>query len=54
MSDRILVMHEGRIAAEIPRDRATEERVMYAATGSADGGVADEQVAASGPGATRG
>jgi len=38
MSDRIVVMHEGRITAEIPRARATEERVMYAATGSADGG----------------
>ena len=37
MSDRILVLHEGRITAEIPRDRATEERVMFAATGSADG-----------------
>src|SRR2546425_748707 len=35
MSDRILVMHEGRITAEVPHDRATEERVMYAATGSA-------------------
>ncbi len=34
MSDRILVFHEGRIAAEIPRDQATEERVMFAATGS--------------------
>jgi rhamnose transport system ATP-binding protein len=34
MSDRILVLHEGRITAEIPRDRATEERVMFAATGS--------------------
>ena len=34
MSDRILVLHEGRITAEIPRDRATEEAVMYAATGS--------------------
>jgi rhamnose transport system ATP-binding protein len=54
MSDRILVMHEGRIAAEIPRDRATEERVMYAATGSADGGVADEQAPATGPGASGG
>jgi rhamnose transport system ATP-binding protein len=54
MSDRILVMHEGRIAAEIPRDRATEERVMYAATGSADGGVEDERVGAAGPGVTRG
>ena len=40
MSDRILVLHEGRITAEIPRDRATEERVMFAATGSADGGDA--------------
>jgi rhamnose transport system ATP-binding protein len=38
MSDRILVLHEGRITAEIPRERATEERVMFAATGSADGG----------------
>ena len=37
MSDRILVLHEGRITAEIPRARATEERVMFAATGSADG-----------------
>jgi rhamnose transport system ATP-binding protein len=36
MSDRILVLHEGRITAEIPRERATEERVMFAATGSAD------------------
>ena len=35
MSDRILVLHEGRITAEIPRERATEERVMFAATGSA-------------------
>jgi rhamnose transport system ATP-binding protein len=33
MSDRILVLHEGRITAEIPRHRATEERVMFAATG---------------------
>jgi rhamnose transport system ATP-binding protein len=36
MSDRILVLHEGRITAEIPRDRATEERVMFAATGNVD------------------
>jgi rhamnose transport system ATP-binding protein len=35
MSDRIVVLHEGRVTAEIPRDRATEERVMFAATGSA-------------------
>ena len=25
MSDRILVLHEGRLTAEIPRDAATEE-----------------------------
>jgi rhamnose transport system ATP-binding protein len=33
MADRVLVMHEGRLAAEIPRARATEETVMAAATG---------------------
>jgi rhamnose transport system ATP-binding protein len=32
MADRVLVMHEGRLVADIPRDRATEESVMYAAT----------------------
>ena len=32
MSDRILVLHEGRITAEIARADATEESVMYAAT----------------------
>ncbi|HYH92245.1 MAG TPA: sugar ABC transporter ATP-binding protein [Candidatus Saccharimonadales bacterium] len=38
MSDRIVVLHEGRITAEIPHERATQERVMYAATGSSDDG----------------
>ncbi|MGP3968743.1 sugar ABC transporter ATP-binding protein [Streptomyces sp. 6N223] len=33
MADRVLVMHEGRIAAELPRRQATEETVMLAATG---------------------
>jgi rhamnose transport system ATP-binding protein len=33
MADRVLVMHEGRITAEIPRAEATEESVMSAATG---------------------
>jgi rhamnose transport system ATP-binding protein len=33
MSDRILVMHEGRLTAELARAEATEERVMLAATG---------------------
>ena len=40
MSDRILVLHEGRLTAEIPRAQATEERVMFAATGSAEPVVA--------------
>ncbi|MFD7716947.1 D-xylose ABC transporter ATP-binding protein, partial [Streptomyces sp. NPDC059814] len=33
MADRVLVMHEGRLVAELPRTRATEETVMAAATG---------------------
>ena len=33
MADRVLVMHEGRLVAEIPRERADEESVMFAATG---------------------
>jgi L-arabinose transport system ATP-binding protein len=32
MSDRILVMHEGRIAGEVSRKEATEEAVMRLAT----------------------
>jgi rhamnose transport system ATP-binding protein len=36
MADRVLVVHEGRIAAELSRDEATAEAVMRAATGSAD------------------
>ncbi|MGV8849095.1 MAG: sugar ABC transporter ATP-binding protein [Propionibacteriaceae bacterium] len=32
MADRVLVMREGRITAEIPRDKATPETVMFAAT----------------------
>ncbi|HTG41612.1 MAG TPA: sugar ABC transporter ATP-binding protein [Methylomirabilota bacterium] len=46
MSDRILVLHEGRITAEIPRERATEERVMFAATGSASDDEASGPVGA--------
>jgi rhamnose transport system ATP-binding protein len=33
MADRVLVMHEGRLVAEIPRAEATEQSVMAAATG---------------------
>jgi rhamnose transport system ATP-binding protein len=32
MADRVLVVREGRITAEFPRDKATPENVMYAAT----------------------
>ncbi|MDX1414630.1 MAG: sugar ABC transporter ATP-binding protein [Candidatus Promineifilaceae bacterium] len=32
MSDRILVMHEGRLAGEVPRDEASEEAIMLLAT----------------------
>jgi len=33
MADRVLVMHEGRLVAGLPRGEATEETVMSAATG---------------------
>ena len=33
MSDRIVVLREGRVAAELDRDGATSERIMDAATG---------------------
>jgi rhamnose transport system ATP-binding protein len=38
MADRVLVMHEGRLTAEISRTDATEESVMAAATGRATNG----------------
>jgi ribose transport system ATP-binding protein len=33
MSDRILVMHEGRLAGELSRAEATQEKIMHLATG---------------------
>jgi ribose transport system ATP-binding protein len=33
MCDRILVMHEGRLAGELARDEATQEAIMHLATG---------------------
>lgn len=33
MSDRIIVLHEGRITGEFTRHEATQEKIMYAATG---------------------
>ena len=35
MCDRILVMHEGRLAGELSRAEATQERIMHLATGEA-------------------
>jgi ABC-type sugar transport system ATPase subunit len=35
MSDRVLVMREGRLVAELARDEATPERVVAAAAGIA-------------------
>ena len=34
MSDRIVVLHEGRVAGELPRSRFSEEAVMRLATGA--------------------
>jgi ribose transport system ATP-binding protein len=34
MSDRILVMHEGRLTAELSREEATEEKILAAAMGA--------------------
>jgi len=39
MADRVLVMHEGRLVADIPREGADEESVMHAATGHRGGGA---------------
>ena len=33
MSDRVLVMREGRLAGEFPRAEATQERIIEAAAG---------------------
>jgi ribose transport system ATP-binding protein len=33
MSDRILVMHDGRITAEFSRERATQEAILASASG---------------------
>ncbi|MDQ0247002.1 ribose transport system ATP-binding protein [Bacillus fengqiuensis] len=33
VSDRVLVMHEGKIRADLSRDEASQEKIMYYATG---------------------
>ena len=37
MSDRILVMREGSLVADLPREGASEEKIMMCATGGAEG-----------------
>jgi rhamnose transport system ATP-binding protein len=37
-SDRVLVFHQGRLSGEFARAEATEERLMFAATGQVHGG----------------
>jgi rhamnose transport system ATP-binding protein len=54
MSDRVIVLHEGAVTAEIPRERATQEAVMFAATGSARLDEAPAAAAAATGDATRG
>jgi ribose transport system ATP-binding protein len=36
MSDRVLVMHEGKVGGEFMRAEATQETIMRAATGQND------------------
>jgi ribose transport system ATP-binding protein len=33
MSDRVLIMHQGRLAGELPREQLSEEAIMHLATG---------------------
>jgi rhamnose transport system ATP-binding protein len=39
MADRVIVLHEGRVTGTFARSEATQERVMYAATGQDREGV---------------
>lgn len=38
VSDRVLVMHEGRVMGEFDRTEATQDKIMHAATGGGDYG----------------
>lgn len=46
MSDRVLVMREGRIVAEFPRERATQEQIAAAMMAAADNGTQEAESAA--------
>ena len=41
MSDRILVLHEGRMVGELSRAEATEEAIMRLATATDTNGTAE-------------
>src|SRR5262249_1012973 len=43
MADRVLVMHEGKLTAELRRAEATEEAIMFAATGQQMGSRCDQK-----------
>ena len=43
MSDRILVMNDGRIMGELSREQATEEQILMLATGQEGGKARDEE-----------
>jgi len=43
LSDRVLVLHEGRVTGEFTRKEATPEKVMTAATGHTTNGNQTEQ-----------
>ncbi len=45
MSDRVLVMHEGRVGGTFDRQEATQENIMRAATGQANVPAPEEAVA---------
>ena len=49
MADRVLVMHEGKLTAELSRSEATEEAIMFAATGQM-GKVRDQSAPAASDG----
>jgi ribose transport system ATP-binding protein len=42
MSDRILVMHEGRVAAILDRAEATQEKIMAYASGEMENSIVNE------------
>jgi inositol transport system ATP-binding protein len=43
LCDRIVVMHEGRLAGELSREEATQEKIMHFATGHSTNKVIEEE-----------